>query len=110
MYAELISAFAARDAALEIIDEQGRHYKGEEERCRFCMEIRDRRFYRSLLWPDACSIGEAYTRGYFTVSDIVGFLEILASVAQVGKDANAGDKIYFYSRLFLFSLRKLMAG
>lgn len=52
---------------MEIVDTQGRTYTTSGGEVRHKIHIHDRRFVKSLMNPDAFSLGEAYIKGYFEI-------------------------------------------
>ena len=53
---------------LEIIDTNGTRYSTDRQDAKFKIHIRDRKFFKALISPDAFSLGEAYIKGYFDIS------------------------------------------
>ncbi|THB81495.1 MAG: class I SAM-dependent methyltransferase [Desulfobacteraceae bacterium] len=52
---------------MEIVDSQGKTYSTTHKDIRHTLVVRDKRFVKALLSPDALSFGEAYINGYFEV-------------------------------------------
>lgn len=53
---------------LEIIDTNGHRYSTAQQNIKHKLLIKDRKFFKALMSPDAFSIGEAYVKGYFDIS------------------------------------------
>ncbi|MBU8848245.1 MAG: cyclopropane-fatty-acyl-phospholipid synthase family protein [Desulfobacterales bacterium] len=53
---------------LEIIDTNGHKYLTSRQDVRHKILIKDRKFFKALISPDAFSLGEAYVKGYFDIS------------------------------------------
>jgi cyclopropane-fatty-acyl-phospholipid synthase len=63
---------------IEVIDTAGKIYRAGHNKIKFKLQIKDNRFFKSLISPDAFSLGEAFIKGYF---DIYGNLIELYDVA-----------------------------
>ncbi len=53
---------------LEIIDTNGHKYSTAQQDIKHKLFIKDRKFFKALVSPDAFSFGEAYVKGYFDIS------------------------------------------
>ena len=53
---------------LKIVDTSGTVYQTVDGRIDYTLHIKDNRFFKALLRPDAFSIGNAYVNGYFDIS------------------------------------------
>ncbi len=53
---------------LEIIDTNGNKYSTVQQDIKHKLFIKDRKFFKALISPDAFSFGEAYVKGYFDIS------------------------------------------
>jgi len=53
---------------LEIIDRDGHIYSTAQQNIKHRLLIKDRKFFKALMSPDAFSLGEAYVKGYFDIS------------------------------------------
>lgn len=53
---------------LEIIDKNGNKYSTAQQNIKYKLLIKDRKFFKALVFPDAFSLGEAYIKGYFDIS------------------------------------------
>jgi len=53
---------------LEIIDTNGHKYSTAQQDIKYKLLIKDRKFFKALMSPDAFSFGEAYIKGYFDIS------------------------------------------
>jgi len=53
---------------LEIIDINGNKYSTALQDIKHKILIKDRKFFKALISPDAFSLGEAYVKGYFDIS------------------------------------------
>lgn len=53
---------------LEVIDTNGNAYATDMPDIRHKIVIRDNKFFKALLSPNALSLGEAYVKGYFDIS------------------------------------------
>lgn len=75
---QFIQTFKNEKIPIEVIDTMGQRYGTGHEKIKFKLHIKDNRFFKSLLSPDAFSLGEAFIKGYF---DIYGNLIELYDVA-----------------------------
>jgi len=53
---------------LEIIDTDGNRYSTVQQNIKHKIHIKDQKFFKALISPDAFSFGEAYVKGYFDIS------------------------------------------
>lgn len=53
---------------LEIIDVHGNRYRTGRKEIKHRLHIRDNKFFKALISPDAFALGDAYVNGYFDVS------------------------------------------
>ena len=53
---------------LEVVDTNGNTYSTAQQNIRYKIVIRDQKFFKALVSPDAYSLGEAYVKGYFDIS------------------------------------------
>ncbi len=71
---KFIQIFKKEEIPIEIIDTTGQKYRAGHQTIKFKLHIKDNRFFKSLVSPDALSLGEAFIKGYF---DIYGnFIEL----------------------------------
>ncbi|MCK5542430.1 MAG: class I SAM-dependent methyltransferase [Desulfobacterales bacterium] len=75
---QFIQVFKKEEIPIEVIDTMGKKYGTGHEKIKFKLQIKDNRFFKSLISPDAFSLGEAFIKGYF---DIYGNLIELYDVA-----------------------------
>ena len=89
---------------IEVIDTTGKKYRAEHDKIKFILQIKDNRFFKSLISPDAFSLGEAFIKGYF---DIYGNLIELYDVA-CNKLLNTDRRIPFlkFFKAFFASAKK----
>ena len=90
---------------MEIIDTMGKKYRAGHNKIKFKLQIKDNRFFKSLIAPDAFSLGEAFIKGYF---DIYGNLIELYDVA-CNKLLNKDRKIpslKFFKDIFISDKKK----
>lgn len=81
---------------IEIIDVDGKRYTSLDGHIRHQLLIKDNKFFKALISPDAFALGEAYVKGYF---DVTGNLRDLYE--QVG--ARLLNKIQRKKRTDFFS-------
>jgi len=66
---KFIQVLNRRMIPLEIIDTKGNKYlTGTQQGPKYKLLIKDRKFFKALMSPDAFSLGEAYVNGYFDIS------------------------------------------
>lgn len=66
---KFIQVLNRRMIPLEIIDTKGNKYlTGTQQGPKYKLFIKDRKFFKALMSPDAFSLGEAYVKGYFDIS------------------------------------------
>jgi len=53
---------------LEIIDANGNRYSTSQREIKHKLFIRDKKFFKALISPNAFALGEAYVNGYFDIS------------------------------------------
>ncbi|MCP4022281.1 MAG: class I SAM-dependent methyltransferase [Desulfobacteraceae bacterium] len=53
---------------IEIIDRNGKKYTTNHKTIKHRLFIKDSKFFKALVSPDAFSLGEAYVKGYFDIS------------------------------------------
>ena len=93
---------------MEVIDTTGKIYRAGRDKMKFKLQIKDNRFFKCLISPDANSFGEAFINGYF---DVYGNLIELYDVA-CQKLLNTDRRIpflKFFKNLFA-SVRKKEKG
>ncbi|MEN8211923.1 MAG: class I SAM-dependent methyltransferase [Thermodesulfobacteriota bacterium] len=53
---------------LEVVDTNGNTYSTAQQNIKHKILIKDQKFFKALISPDALSLGEAYIKGYFDIS------------------------------------------
>jgi len=56
---------------LEVVDTNGNTYSTAQQNIKHKILIKDQKFFKALISPDALSLGEAYIKGYFDISGSV---------------------------------------
>ena len=89
---------------MEVIDTNGKKHGFEDEQIKFKLQIKDNRFFKSLISPDAFSLGEAFIKGYF---DIYGNFIELYDIA-CNKLLNTDRRIPFlkFFKNYFYSVQK----
>ena len=85
---------------LEIIDTSGNKYSTAQQNIKYKLFIKDRKFFKALISPDAFSLGEAYVKGYFDISGSIKELYELVC----GKLVNTNQRksvFTFFSNYFV---------
>lgn len=75
---------------VEIVDTSGKRYTTGQGDIKFKIRIKDRRFFRALISPDAFSLGEAYVKGYFDISGSIKELYEQSCEKLLGLDQKRG--------------------
>lgn len=90
---------------LEIIDTNGNKYSTAQENIRHKILIKDPKFFKALISPDAFSLGEAYIKGYFDISGSIK--ELYEMVCQKLLDTNQKKgSLSFLAKLFVKAKEK----
>ncbi len=90
---------------LEIIDTNGNRYSTAQENIKYKLFIKDRKFFKALISPNAFSLGEAYVKGYFDISGSIKELYELVCDTILNKDQRKGV-LKFLSRFFVKAKEK----
>ncbi|MCP3871660.1 MAG: class I SAM-dependent methyltransferase [Desulfobacteraceae bacterium] len=90
---------------LEIIDTNGNKYSTTQEEIKHKILIKDQKFFKALISPNAFSLGEAYIKGYFDISGSIKELYELVCDKILNKDQRKGVRTVF-SKLFVKSKEK----
>lgn len=84
---------------LEIIDTKGNKYSTAREDIQHKIHIKDRKFFKALIYPNAFSLGEAYIKGYFDISGSIKELYELVCTQLLNKDQRK-NLIHYFSHFF----------
>ena len=85
---------------LEIIDTNGNKYSTAQQNIKHKLLIKDRKFFKALISPDAFSLGEAYVKGYFDISGSIKELYELVCDKLMNTDQRK-SVFTFFSNFFL---------
>ncbi|NOX34794.1 MAG: class I SAM-dependent methyltransferase [Deltaproteobacteria bacterium] len=85
---------------LEIIDTSGNKYSTAQEGIKHKLFIKDRKFFKALISPDAFSFGEAYIKGYFDISGSIKELYELVCDKLLSTDQRKSI-LSFFSHFFI---------
>ncbi len=80
---------------LEIIDTNGNRYSTIREDIQHKIHIKDRKFFKALISPNALSLGEAYIKGYFDISGSIRELYELVCTQLLQKNQRKNIRQYF---------------
>ncbi|MBW2654728.1 MAG: class I SAM-dependent methyltransferase [Deltaproteobacteria bacterium] len=94
---------------LEIIDTNGHKYSTAQKNIKHKLFIRDRKFFKALISPDAFSFGEAYVKGYFDISGSIKELYELVCDKLLNTDQRKRG-LTFLSSFFIKSREKEKAN
>ncbi|MCK5311306.1 MAG: class I SAM-dependent methyltransferase [Desulfobacteraceae bacterium] len=64
---KFIQILKKEELPIEVIDTTGKKYGAGHNKIEFKLQIKDNRFFKSLVSPDAFSLGEAFVKGYFDI-------------------------------------------
>jgi cyclopropane-fatty-acyl-phospholipid synthase len=85
---------------LEIIDTNGHKYSTARQDIKHKIFIKDRKFFKALICPDAFSLGEAYVKGYFDISGSIK--ELYELVCDTLLNTEQRKSIFaFFSSIFV---------
>ncbi len=90
---------------LEIIDTNGTKYFTAQQDIKHKILIKDRKFFKALISPNAFSFGEAYIKGYFDISGSIRELYELICDKLLNTDQRKG-LLTFFSNLFVKAREK----
>ena len=90
---------------IEIIDTNGNKYSTAQQDIKHKILIKDRKFFKALISPDAFSLGEAYVKGYFDISGSIRELYELICDKLLNTDQRKG-MFTFFSNLFVKAKEK----
>ncbi len=90
---------------LEVIDTNGNTYSTAQQQIKHKILIKDRKFFKALISPDALSLGEAYIKGYFDISGSIKELYELCCKRLLKTDQKKSI-IKFCSKFFVSSRQK----
>ncbi len=85
---------------LEIIDTNGNKYSTAQQNIKYKIHIKDRKFFKALIAPDAFSLGEAYVKGYFDISGSIKELYELVCNRLLNTHRRRGV-LTFFSQFFV---------
>ncbi len=101
---QFIQIFKKEEIPIEIIDTTGKKYGTGHGKIKFKFQIKDNRFFKSLISPDAFSLGEAFIKGYF---DIYGnLIELYDVVCNKLLNTNRRTSFLKFLKTFFTSDRK----
>ena len=85
---------------LEIIDTNGHKYSTARQDIKHKIFIKDRKFFKALICPDAFFLGEAYVKGYFDISGSIK--ELYELVCDTLLNTEQRKSIFaFFSSIFV---------
>jgi len=90
---------------IEIIDTNGNIYSTAQQDIKHKILIKDRKFFKALISPNAYSLGEAYIKGYFDISGSIRELYELVCNKLLNTDQRKG-MLTFFSNLFVKAKEK----
>ena len=90
---------------LEIIDTNGNKYSTAQQNIKYKIHIKDRKFFKALIAPDAFSLGEAYVKGYFDISGSIKELYELVCDRLLNTHRRRGV-FTFFSQFFMKAKEK----
>ncbi|WP_299981388.1 cyclopropane-fatty-acyl-phospholipid synthase family protein [Desulfobacula sp.] len=90
---------------LEIIDINGNKYSTAQQDIKHKILIKDRKFFKALISPDAFSLGEAYVKGYFDISGSIKELYELVCDKLLNSDQRK-RRLTFCSNFFMKAKEK----
>ena len=90
---------------LEVVDTNGNTYSTAQRNIKHKILIKDQKFFRALISPDAFSFGEAYIKGYFDISGSIKELYELCCEKLLKKDQKKSI-MKFCSKFFVKSRQK----
>ncbi|MCK5162611.1 MAG: class I SAM-dependent methyltransferase [Desulfobacula sp.] len=90
---------------LEIIDTNGNKYSTAQQNIKYKIHIKDRKFFKALIAPDAFSLGEAYVKGYFDISGSIKELYELVCNRLLNTHRRRGV-LTFFSQFFVKAKEK----
>ncbi|MFH1157240.1 MAG: cyclopropane-fatty-acyl-phospholipid synthase family protein [Pseudomonadota bacterium] len=99
-----VQYFSKENIPIRIIDTSGKTYEAGN-RSKYTLHIRDNRFLKSLVSPDAFSLGDAYIKGYFDLSGNIIELYELVCNKLLNTDRKKSLSAYF-SGLFSNPLKQ----
>jgi len=85
---------------LEIVDTSGNTYSTCQENVKHKIFIKDPKFFKALVSPDAFSLGEAYIKGYFDISGSIKELYEMVYRRLLSTHQKKGP-LSFLARLFV---------
>ena len=94
---------------LEIIDTNGSKYSTAQQNIKYKIHIKDRKFFKALISPDAFSLGEAYVKGYFDISGSIKELYELVCDKLLNTNRRRGI-LTFFSNYFIKAKEKEKAN
>jgi len=80
---------------LEIIDTNGDKYSTAQQDIKYKILIKDRKFFKALISPDAFSLGEAYIKGYFDITGSIKELYDLVCDKLLNKNQRKNISSFF---------------
>lgn len=90
---------------IEIIDTNGNKYVTSQENIKHKIFIRDPKFFKALISPNAFSLGEAYIKGYFDISGSIKELYEMVCQRLLNTHQKKGS-LSFVAKLFLKAKEK----
>ncbi len=90
---------------IEIIDTNGNKYSTAQQGIKHKILIKDRKFFKALISPNAFSLGEAYVKGYFDISGSIRELYELICDKLLNTDQRKG-MLTFFSNFFVKPRKK----
>jgi len=97
---KFIQTFNREMIPIEIVDTNGNRYSTAQQDIKHKILIKDRKFFKALISPNAFSLGEAYVKGYFDVSGSIRELYELICDKLLNTDQRKG-MLTFFSNLFV---------
>lgn len=82
---------------IEIIDTNGDKYSTSQQNIKHKLHIRDKKFFKALISPDAFSLGEAYVKGYFDITGSIKELYELLCGKLLNTDQRKSFLKFFYN-------------
>jgi cyclopropane-fatty-acyl-phospholipid synthase len=90
---------------IEVVDTNGNIYSTAQQNIKHKILIKDQKFFKALISPDALSLGEAYIKGYFDISGSIKELYELCCKRLLKKDQKKSI-IKFCSKFFVKKRQK----
>jgi cyclopropane-fatty-acyl-phospholipid synthase len=102
---KFIQTLSREMVPIEIIDTKGNKYSTAQQDIKHKILIKDRKFFKALISPNAFSLGEAYVKGYFDISGSIRELYELICDKLLNMDQRKG-MLTLFSNFFVKERKK----